>query len=272
MDSITSSKNPRIKEAVKLRDRRERRRLGRFPIDGIREVQRAIDGGIELLEVFVCRELCADHESRTLVERLSHLPVAQLLVSRTVLAHLAFGDREEGIIAVAKTPERPLDRLRLSPAPLVAVLEGVEKPGNLGAVLRCADGAGLDALLVADGGTDLYNPNTIRASLGTVFTVPACAAPSAAIRAWLAARKIPIFAARVDSGEIYTEVDLSGPAAVVLGNEAAGLSTEWTGPDVTAIRLPMRGAADSLNVAATAAVLFYEALRQRNITQRANRN
>ncbi len=263
MTSITSSKNPRVKEAVKLRDRSERRRLGRFAIDGIREVQRAIDGGLELAEVFVCPELCSDAESRALQERLSRLPIPQLLVTPAVLAHLAFGDRQEGIIAVAKTPERSLEQLRLSKTPLVAVLEGVEKPGNLGAVLRCADGAGLDALLIAGGGTDLYNPNTIRASLGTVFTVPSCAAPTVAIRDWLRAQQIPIFATRVDAGTLYTAVDLSGPAALVLGSESAGLSADWTGPGITHIRLPMRGAADSLNVSATAAVLFYEAMRQR---------
>lgn len=265
MPSITSSKNPRVKEAVKLRDRRERRRLGRFVIDGIREVQRAIDGGLELAEVFVCPEMCSDAESRALLERLSQLPVPQLLVTPGVLAHLAFGDREEGIIAVANTPQRTLEQLRLSKSPLIGVLEGVEKPGNLGAVLRCADGAGLDALLIA-GGTDLYNPNTIRASLGTVFTVPSCAAPTAAIRDWLQGQEIPIFAARVEAGTLYTAVDLAGPAALVLGSEAGGLSTDWTGAGITHISLPMRGAADSLNVSATAAVLFYEALRQRNRT------
>jgi TrmH family RNA methyltransferase len=165
---------------------------------------------------------------------------------------------------VARPPQTTLDDLRLPACPLVAVLEGVEKPGNVGAVLRSADAAGVSALIVADGGTDLYNPNTIRASLGTIFSMPVRAAPAPNVRDWLSSRQIPIFAARVDATTSYTDVDFTGPAAIVLGSEAAGLSQVWTA-GVTPIRLPMHGAADSLNVSATAAVLFYEVLRQREI-------
>jgi TrmH family RNA methyltransferase len=148
--------------------------------------------------------------------------------------------------------------------PLVAVLEGVEKPGNIGAVLRSADAAGVSALIVADCRTDLYNPNTIRASLGTIFTVPVCEAPSGDVLAWLRENKISIIAARVDGTMPYTEVDYRGPTAIVLGSESSGLTSIWNSPDITAIRLPMLGAADSLNVSAAAAVIFYEALRQRD--------
>jgi TrmH family RNA methyltransferase len=151
----------------------------------------------------------------------------------------------------------------LSDVPLVAVLEGVEKPGNVGAVLRSADGAGVSALIVADAQTDLYNPNAIRASLGTIFSVPVAAAAAADTLTWLRHRGLAIFAARVDGAVPHTEADFRGPAAIVLGSEAKGLSATWTGPDVTAVRLPMAGVADSLNVSAAAAVLFYEALRQR---------
>ena len=143
------------------------------------------------------------------------------------------------------------------------MLEGVEKPGNIGAVLRSADAAGVSALIVADGGTDLFNPNTIRASLGTIFTVPVCSASAAAVRDWLLAAKLAIFAARVDAEAIYSDADFTRPAAIVLGSEAAGLTGVWSGAGITPIRLPMKGAVDSLNVSATAAVLFYEALRQR---------
>jgi TrmH family RNA methyltransferase len=268
MDAISSQQNPRVKEAVKLRDGRERRRLKRFRIDGARELRRAIELGLELAEVFICPALCRSDDCRWVLESLTRLPVPQLQVTPAVFAKLAFGDREEGIVAVANSPERSLDELKLPRTPLVAVLEGVEKPGNVGAVLRSADAAGLDALVVADGGTDLYNPNTIRASIGTIFTVPVCAAPAAAVRAWLAARKVPIFAARVDAGVNYTDVDLSGPTALLLGSEATGLSGVWNPPGVTPIRLPMHGIADSLNVAAAAAVLFYEAIRQRAAAKR----
>jgi TrmH family RNA methyltransferase len=144
------------------------------------------------------------------------------------------------------------------------VLEGIQKPGNVGAVLRSADAAGVHALIVADGGTDLYNPNAIRASLGTIFTVPVCSATTSDTLAWLRRHGVPMFAAQVDAERLYTEVDFRGPSAIVLGSEASGLSEAWFGTEATAIKLPMLGAADSLNVSAAAAVLFYEALRQRS--------
>jgi TrmH family RNA methyltransferase len=147
--------------------------------------------------------------------------------------------------------------------PLIAVLVGIEKPGNVGAVLRTADAAGVGALIVADGGTDLYNPNAIRASLGAIFTLPVCAATSVQAIAWLRSNQCQIVAARVDGSTPYTQIDFRGPTAIVLGGEAHGLSDQWRGDDITAVSLPMLGRVDSLNVSATAAVLFYEALRQR---------
>jgi TrmH family RNA methyltransferase len=183
------------------------------------------------------------------------------------MQRLCFGERAEGLLAVGVTPPRPLDELKLPERPLVAVLEGIEKPGNVGAILRSADGAGVDAMIVADPATDLFNPHAIRASLGTVFTVPTAAASSAEAAAWLRARRLPIFAARVEAAVPYAQVDFCRGAAIVLGSEAAGLSGVWSGTDVTAVSLPMRGAADSLNVSAAAAVLFYEALRQRQAAQ-----
>src|SRR5262249_24554052 len=154
-----------------------------------------------------------------------------------------------------------LAALKLPERPLVCVLEACEKPGNLGAVLRSADGAGLSAVIVADSRTDLFNPNTIRASLGTIFTVPVAAASAADVLAWLRERRMTIVAARVDAARDYTGVDFSGPTAIVLGSEADGLTEAWRAPDITPVRLPMHGVADSLNVSATAAILFYEALR-----------
>jgi TrmH family RNA methyltransferase len=151
-------------------------------------------------------------------------------------------------------------------APLIAVLEGVEKPGNVGAVLRSADAAGVSAVILADGRTDLYNPNAIRASSGTIFSMPVCEATSSDVLAWLRERGFRIAAARVDGSVPYTKVDYRGPTAIVLGSEATGLSPIWSGNDIQAVRLPMLGAADSLNVSVTAAVLFYEALRQRTLT------
>ena len=261
---ITSTANPRVKAAAKLRNSAQRAEQGRFMINGVREIGRALDGGIALQEIYVCPEQCSDAEYRELLGRLEKTGAAQFEVSAAVFSVLAYGSRMEGVVAVAEFPQRGLKSLKLSQPAFVAVLEGIEKPGNVGAVVRSADGAGVSAMVVADAGSDLYNPNAIRASLGTIFTLPICAASSAETIAWLREQKLRIFAARVDGAIDYTQCDFTGPCAFVLGSEAEGLSDAWRGDDITSVRLPMRGAADSLNVSATAAVLFYEALRQRS--------
>jgi len=192
-----------------------------------------------------------------------------LPVSAEVLEKLCFGERDEaGVVVVAETPARGLAGLRLPTGPrgigpLVAVVEGIEKPGNLGAILRSADAAGVDAVIVADGATDLFNPNTIRASLGTVFRANVVEARAAETIDWLRGQGLRIVAARPDAELLYTAVDFRGGVAIVLGSEAAGLSDAWRGTGVEPVRLPMGGMADSLNVSTTAAVLFYEAVRQR---------
>ncbi len=263
MTTITSLQNPRVKNAVRLRDGRHREKQGRILIDGARELALAVEAGVELVELFVCEPLLKSREAKRVVAGLS-LSVAEVLhVSEPVLGKLAFGDRAEGVLGVAATPQRGLRDLVLPDKPRVAVLEGVEKPGNLGAVVRSADAAGLDAVIVADGRTDLFNPNAIRASLGTLFTMPLASARSRETLDWLRGHGLSIFAARVEASVPYTEADYRGPAAIVLGSEARGLADVWAADQVTAVRLPMLGSADSLNVSATAAVLFYEALRQR---------
>lgn len=263
-EEIKSLQNPRVKLVVKLRASRQRHRQGLFLIDGARELLRAIKGGIELAEVFICPPLCVSKDSQEVVERSKQAASRRTFVSRVVMRKLSFGDRAEGVVGMAVTPRPQLDEVKLPASPLIGVLEGVEKPGNVGAVLRSADAAGVHALIVADGGTDLYNPNAIRASLGTIFTVPVCAASSAETLSWLRRMDVPIYATRPEGKRLYTNVDLRGPAAIVLGSEAQGLSDVWRAPDIVSIKLPMRGIADSLNVSATAAVLFYEALRQRS--------
>lgn len=262
---ITSRQNPRVKEAAQLRVGRERQRSGRFIIDGARETARAIASGIRCVEVFICEELCRSPEAVDTVRQVSRLGIHSFVVSREVYAKLAFGDRKDGVVAVAEDPRRTLTGLKLPEKPLVAVLEGIEKPGNLGAIMRSADAAGVDALIVADGGTDLFNPNTIRASLGTVFRDHVCQATTAATMDWLRLKELKIVAARVDADTPYTAVDYDMGIAIVLGSEAEGLTEAWHAKDVTPIKLPMRGLADSLNVSTTAAILFYEALRQRSL-------
>jgi TrmH family RNA methyltransferase len=263
MITITSLQNPRVKDALRLRDRRHREKRGNILIDGARELDRAIQGRVRLREVFVCEPLCGSPDARRVLEWLPRSGVEVLHVAETVFAKLTFGQRAEGVLGVAEMPVCALDQLTLPDNPRVAVLEGVEKPGNVGAVLRSADGAGISAVIVADGRTDLYNPNAIRASMGTIFTLPVCATTAALALDWLRHRGMAICAAIVQGSLPYDEVDYRGPTAIVLGNEAHGLSQTWHTPGVTTVRLPMCGAADSLNVSATAAVLFYESLRQR---------
>lgn len=260
---ISGLQNPHVKNAARLRERRHREKQGRILIDGARELRRAIDAGVQLIAVFVCEPLCRSREARQLLAALPSAAAAIYSVTEKVFAKLAFGERAEGVLGVAAMPDATLDRLRLPESPLVAVLEGLEKPGNLGAVLRSGDATGVSALIVADPQTDLYNPNAVRASLGTIFSLPVAAATTAEAVHWLRRHDLRVFAARVDGSVPYTEADFRGPSAIVLGSEAQGLTGAWSGPEVTAIRLPMLGVADSLNVSAAAAVLFYEAIRQR---------
>ena len=260
---ITSRQNPHIKDAARLRNGHERCRQRRFLIDGIREISRALESGVHPLRAFVCDELCQTDECLHAVQLLKTHNAEILQVAPDVFDKLAFGDRQEGIVLVAEAPRRGLSDIQLPTSPLIAVLEGLEKPGNVGAILRSADAAGLDAVIIADGRTDLYNPNTIRASLGTVFRQNICEATSADTIAWLRQQNVTIVAARPDASALYTEADLRGSVAIVLGSEAAGLSDAWNATGVAAVRLPMHGLADSLNVSTTAAVLFYEAVRQR---------
>lgn len=261
-DVITSLQNQRVKDAVKLRDRRGREKQRRIIIDGVREIGRAVGAGLLWSDVFVCEQLIAD-EHRRLVDDLRQAGALIQHVDRHVFEKIAFGDRAEGIVAVAQTPTRSLPSIELPAAPTVAVLEAIEKPGNVGAILRTADAAGISAVILADGGTDLFNPSTIRASGAAVFSLPSAATSSEQARRWLREREVPIVSARVDGTVDYADADLRPPAAIVLGSEAAGLSEVWRGDEVVSVRLPMLGAVDSLNVSVTAGILFYETLRQR---------
>lgn len=260
---LTSTANPRVKAIAKLRDRRERDRASLTIVDGARELRRALEAGATVDEAFVCTPLLQGQDARAALDGLEARGIPVRTTSPTVFEKLAFGERAEGILAVVRIPSTELDDLHLPADPLVVVLEAVEKPGNLGAVLRSADGAGADALIVASGRTDPFNPNVIRASAGTVFNVPLATAEAADVIAWLERRGIRIVAARVGAPAAYTDADLRGPIAIALGSETDGLTSAWDGEGVEPVSLPMHGIADSLNVSVTAAVLLYEARRQR---------
>ena len=256
---IDSPANPRIKAAVALRERRQREATGLTLVDGGRECLRALESGVELESAFVAPGLATSGDARRAVELAGERVIE---VGARAFDKLAYGDRSDGVVLVVRPHVRTLQDLELPAQPLIVVTEDVEKPGNVGAILRSADGAGAHAVIAA-GGTDLFNPNVIRASVGTVFTVPVVAAPAGEVRAWLRDRGLRIVATRVDAPILHADADLTGPMALVLGSEAEGLSPAWSGEGVEPVRLPMEGVADSLNVAAAAAILLYEAWRQR---------
>jgi TrmH family RNA methyltransferase len=218
---------------------------------------------VRLIEAFYCETLCQGEAARAVLNALSACGVELLEVSQRVFQKVAFGQRAEGIVGVAHSPSLQLSNLTMPASPLIAVLEGVEKPGNLGAVLRSADAAGVSAVIVADGRTDVYNPGAIRSSMGTVFSLPLASSSTAETLAWLRQHALKIFAAQVDASLPYTQANYNCPVGIALGGEACGLTAAWSAEDVTAVRIPLLGAADSLNVSVAAAVIFYEALRQR---------
>jgi TrmH family RNA methyltransferase len=262
---ITSSSNPKIKEVVKLRDGRYRRGSGRFLIDGIREIDRAFRCGIKILEVFGNRETI-DSFSKKLGQELFR-NITCYFISNTLLEKISFGNRNEGIVVVAAIPDESLDsfetKIKSVSYPLLAVLESIEKPGNVGAIFRSADGAGLNGIIASNFIADLYNPNIIRSSLGTIFHTPHTVMNSFSAIDWLQQHQIRCAVSRCDAAIPYTDYDFCQPTAIVVGNESEGLSDVWNGNNVTAISLPMCGIADSLNVSNAAAILFYEAYRQR---------
>ncbi|MHB8952528.1 MAG: TrmH family RNA methyltransferase [Pirellulaceae bacterium] len=260
---IHSVHNPRIQRARRLRDRRGRQQQARIIIDGWRETSRALGGNADPLELFVCESLLTTQQLQQLATDARARGVEPTYVTREVFEKLAFGDRDEGVVLVAAQPHTRLDQLAFPPEAVVCVLEHVEKPGNLGAVVRTADAAGAAGVIVADSRTDLYNPNAIRASLGAIFHLPVCTAGAQETRDWLEQQGAKIYATRVDGAVPYWQVPYRGRCAIVLGSESQGLSECWRGSEIQSIVLPMRGIVDSLNVAATAAVLLYETLRQR---------
>jgi len=261
---ITSAQNPRIKELVKLLDRRARKQSGLTRIDGARELLRALDGGVLPRILYLCEELVRSEEGREALRRCREAEVPFQKVSAQLSEHIAFGERREGLCALIAWQPLALRELELPPLPLVLVVQGIEKPGNLGALLRTADAAGVDAVLLCDGVTDITNPNTIRASMGTLFTIPVAESNSARAESFLRQRGLRVFTARPESSLPYWRGTFDAPCAIVVGSEHSGLEDSWSSADLTALFIPMRGKADSLNVNVSAAILLFEAVRQRN--------
>ncbi len=260
---LSSPANPRVRQAVRLRESSRCRRRDQLTIiDGLREVLRAAQAGFVPHQLFVTSKALEHPDVLNLLQSPRWLEAA-IHLADPVFERIAFGERHEGIVAVVQAPEPTLENLKWHGVGPIVVLDRVEKPGNVGAVLRSADGAGASAVILSDAGTDCFNPIAIRASIGTIFSVPLAVASGNDVYQWLRSHDIPIYAARPEVSSSCWSRDLRGPVAFVFGNEAIGLADPWTGPEVSSVSLPMCGLADSLNVSVTAAVMLYEALRQR---------
>lgn len=257
--TITSTQNPKIKTLLALEKPRERRKQGLFVIEGRKEITLALEAGYRIGNLFFCEELISRDELAAFgTDNRLLIPV-----SREVFDKIAIRENSGGLLAVAEQKVHRLEDVALSETPLVLILESVEKPGNLGAILRTADAAGLDAVIICDTRTDFYNPNVIRSSVGCIFTTQVAAATSEETLAWLKMKGITPYSTYLKASKPYHTVDFRKSSAIVMGTEATGLSDTWTTPDQNPIIIPMQGRIDSMNVSTAAAVVVFEARRQR---------
>ena len=254
---ITSDNNPKLKSALRLHSSRGRKQQNRIVIFGLTEISRAIKSGVPIREVFF-------DETRPMPDFLESCRSANFYeMPSGLFGKLAFGNRNDGLVAIAERPEASFADFTFSDNAVIIVLQGVEKPGNVGAVFRSADGAGAEAVFLVDPLTDVFHPNAIRSSLGTVFSMPTLAVTTETLRGFLKQQGFQVLSACLDVKQDFYDIDLSARTALVLGNEKRGLTLDWREGDVVPFQLPMRGTGDSLNVSATAAILVYEAMRQR---------
>ncbi len=255
-ETISSTQNNRIKNIVKLQKSAERKKQQLFIIEGLREFRLASEANYDIQQIYYCPELIAAPE---------HTGTAQVFeISREVYAKIAYRESTEGLLALARPKPNKLQDLRLSKNPVIILLEAVEKPGNLGAVLRSADASGADAVIVCDERTDLYNPNVIRSSIGCLFSVQTAVCTNSEALEFLKEKQIKSYAAELLASKFYHETNLSEACAIVMGTESTGLTPFWLKHADERIMIPMRGMIDSLNVSNATAILVYEAMRQRN--------
>lgn len=260
---VVSASNPRVKALVDLRKRRARDERRAVAVEGLHEIRLARAAGASIHELYVCLDLVQDPTRLALVDELTEGGVDVIRLSRQAFTKAAYRESPDGWLAVVADPSRTLDSIELPASPLVLVCQGVEKPGNLGAMLRTADAAGVAAVVAADAGTDWGNPNVVRASKGTVFAVPVASGATSEVVAWLRLHGLRIVVATPEARDELSGVDLTGPTAVVVGAEHAGVTDAWLGEAERTMRIPMTGQVNSLNVAVSAAVVLYEAVRQR---------
>ena len=261
---ITSAQNPRVKHACSLRERRERDREKVTVLEGYRELSRALALGIRFRECFFAPELFLGENEPALIEEIEKSGAETFQTTGTILRKLAYRERPEGLIAVVEMEKKGLENMPVVPNGLYLVAETIEKPGNLGSILRSADAVNATGVIICNRQTDLFNPNVIRASTGAIFSVPVAECTSEEAVSWLKSHSIRSLAATPHTDLIYTENDMTGPTAIVVGAEQYGLSEYWLKHADVQVVIPMLGKMDSLNVATAATLLLYEAARQRN--------
>lgn len=277
---LRSPANPTVRRLIRLRDNRTRRREKRLLVDGWRETLQAIDAGLDLVGLYLPESSPADPNHvaakqetagpdprvRIVIEKAKTSQTIRV-VSDAIMSRIAYGESPRGVVSEFVQPDHSLDKLSLPPNALVLVLDSLEKPGNIGAVFRCADAAGVDAVILCGGGSDIYNPNAIRSSLGTVFQIPTAVGSESDVARFLYDQKVRLIAARVESSDELWATDFSGSIAIIVGSEANGLGSRWQrdgdGNTITGVRIPMFGKVDSLNVSVSAAVVLFEARRNR---------
>ncbi len=260
---ITSLTNSKIKNVVQLRSRRQRNQGGLTIVEGILELKRVLDANIEIESIFVGFPKEENKKLSAFLEKLKSLKYPICEVNNSVYSKISYGQKTSGILALCRPPCLTLESLFKKRNPLYVVVDQVEKPGNFGAILRTCDAAGVDAVIVCDERTDLYNPNVIRASLGAVFTTPVVCAGSKDTIGFLEKNNINIYAATPTASKMYTQVSMREGTALVLGSEQEGLGPHWFELATSCIKIPMKGRVDSLNVSSSAAILIYEAIRQK---------
>ncbi|MBN2639892.1 MAG: RNA methyltransferase [Bacteroidales bacterium] len=260
MEKITSLQNSRIKNVIRLRKSSERTKQNIFSIEGLNEINHALHNDYIIDTLFYCPEIAPDEVTQ---ELLSKSRIA-FEVSKDVFSKMAYREDSGGVLVLSNQKSHHLSDIKLSQNPLIIVLESVEKPGNLGAILRTADSAGVDAVMLCDPSTDIYNPNVIRGSVGCLFSTQVATCTSEEAMVWLKTNQLRTFATHIETNKWYHESDYKGPSAIVMGTESTGLTKRWITFADEGIKIPMLGVNDSLNVSIATAVVVYEAARQRN--------
>lgn len=261
-EHLTSAKNPGIKNLIALQKPRERRNQGVFVIEGMKEIEKAHTAGYEFLSIYFCPEKIRISE----IEKFAQNTLEVFPITAGLFEKVTYRGNTGGIIVIARPKQHGIESLFLKENPLLIILESVEKPGNLGAILRTADAAGVDAVIVCDQQTDIYNPNVIRSSIGCLFTVPLFTGTSNELIKLLENNNINIYCTALTASLPYHKINFTGPSAIVLGAESTGLSRQWLDISTQNIIIPMAGIADSLNVSTSAAIVIFEAKRQRGFS------